>query len=280
MLVNSKKLLKQARAEQFAVGAFNITSLETALGIIAAAEEEKSPVILAISEKTIDYMGLEVVYAISRSLADKATVPVTIHFDHGRNFPLVWRAVEIGFSSVMLDVSKMDTNKRIPFVKKFAERCHVRNVSVEVEEDVIGGVEDYIKGNDKAKTDPDRAELFAQKTGCDVFAVSIGNRHGKAMPNETLDVELLTKIAEKVSLPLVLHGASSTDPKLTRQVISKGVAKINIDTDLRLAFEKSVRGTLHDTKLYDPRDILKPSIEAVKKTVVEKIRLFGSNNKA
>src|SRR5688572_6747268 len=136
MLVNSKKLLINAREEQYAIGAFNITGFETALGIIAAAEQEKSPVILAISEKTIDYMGLEVVYAISRSLADKATVPVVIHFDHGRNFPLVWRSVEIGFTSVMLDVSKMPKNKRIPFVKKFAERCHVRNVSVEVEEDV------------------------------------------------------------------------------------------------------------------------------------------------
>ncbi len=280
MLVNCKQILTKADQERYAIGGFNITSLETALGIIQAAEEQKSPVILQISEKTIDYMGLEVVTSIARTLADRASVPIAVHFDHGRNFELVWRSIEIGFSSVMLDVSKMPQGERIPFVKEFALRAHQRNVTVEVEEDVIGGREDYIEGKGWKFTDPKRAAIFAKETGCDMFAVSIGNSHGKALPDETLDMKLLSEIDAAVSVPLVLHGASSTPDEKIRDAISRGVRKINIDTDLRLAVNDAIRATLKNEALYDPRDILKSSIEAVKKVVSGKIQLFGSNGKA
>lgn len=280
MLVNCKKMLEKADADRYAVGGFNITSLETALGIIQAAEDQKSPVILQISEKTIDYMSLEVVSNLARTLADRAKVPVAVHFDHGRNYDLVWRSIEMGFSSVMLDVSKMPENERILFVKDFAMRSHQRNVTVEVEEDIIGGREDYVEGKGWKFTDPKRAAVFAQETVCDCFAVSIGNSHGKALPNEKLDMKLLSAINNVVTVPLVLHGASSTPNELIRDAISRGVCKINIDTDLRLAVNDAIRGTLKDEELYDPRDILKSSIEAVKKVVIEKIQLFGSNAKA
>lgn len=280
MLVNCKNILAKADQERYAIGGFNITSLETALGIIQAAEDQNSPVILQISEKTIDYMGLEVVTSIARTLADRATVPVAVHFDHGRNFDLVWRSIEVGFSSVMLDVSKMPEKERTPFVKDFVVRAHQRNVTVEVEEDVIGGREDYVEGKGWKFTDPKRASVFAKETGCDIFAVSIGNSHGKAMPNETLDMKLLSEINSLVPVPLVLHGASSTPNDRIRDAISRGVCKINIDTDLRLAASGAIRDTLKDEELYDPRDILRSSIDAVKKTVVEKIQLFGSNGKA
>jgi fructose-bisphosphate aldolase class II len=281
MLVNTTQMYKRAQADGFAIGGFNITSLETALGIIEGAEAEKSPVILQISEKTIDYMGLDIVFAISKVLADRSAVPVAIHFDHGRNFKLVEEAINIGFSSVMLDVSKMAEKERIPFVREFVAKAHRRHVSVEVEEDQIGGREDYVEGRGWKFTDPKRARAFVEATNCDAFAVSIGNSHGKALPDEDFDLELLEMIDKAVDKPLVLHGASSTPNEKIRRAIELGVRKINIDTDLRLAFNEEIRDTLaHDKKIYDPRDILRPTIPAVKKTVQEKIRLFGSSGKA
>ncbi|HSX41962.1 MAG TPA: class II fructose-bisphosphate aldolase [Candidatus Saccharimonadales bacterium] len=281
MLVNLSHILKKADEERYAVGGFNMTTLESALGIVEAAEAEKSPVILQITEKTIDYMGLDVAFAIAKTLADNSSVPVVIHFDHGRNFPLVEDAVKIGFSSVMLDVSKMPESERIPFVKTFAKTARHRGVTVEVEEDIIGGKEDYVDGKHWHFTDPARAASFAKETSCDAFAVSIGNSHGKPQPHETFDLKLLSEINQAVSCPLVLHGASSTPDHLIRDAISRGVCKINIDTDLRLAFTKELRATLAgDKNLYDPRDELRSTIGEIKEVVIEKIRLFGSDNKA
>lgn len=279
MLVNLKKILADADAGRYAIGGFNITALETAMGIIEAAEAERSPAILQISEKTIDYMGLDLSFAIAKTLADRSGVPVAIHFDHGRNFPLVRQSVEVGFSSVMLDVSKLPEGERIPFVADFVKFARPRHVTVEAEEDVIGGQEDYEKGKGWQFTDPKRAAVFVGKTGLDCFAVSIGNSHGKALPGETFDLELLAKINQAVPVPLVLHGASSTPDNLIREAIALGVCKINIDTDLRVAFSDQLRETLTDKDVYDPRDELRPSIAEVKDKVIEKIRLFGSNGK-
>lgn len=280
MLVNLKHMLQKADDGHYAIGGFNITSLETALAIIEAAEQEKSPVILQVSEKTIEYMGLDVAFAIAKTLADRAPVPVAIHFDHGRNFPLVGQAIEIGFTSIMLDVSHLHERERIPFVKEFVKKAHRRSVTVEVEEDVIGGKEDYIDGKHWHYTDPERAAIFAKETLCDAFAVSIGNSHGKPQPHEAFDLKLLSAINQAVSVPLVLHGASSTPDHLIRDAISRGVCKINIDTDLRLAFTKELRHNLAEHEdMYDPRDELAPTIAEVKDAVVDKIRLFGSNNK-
>ena len=280
MLVNTKKMLKDADEGGYAVGGFNITGLESAIAIVEAAEAEKSPVILQISEKTIDYMGLDLVFSITKTLADRTAVPAAIHFDHGRNFKLVEESIDIGFSSIMLDVSQMPEKERIPFVKKFSEKAHRRHVSVEVEEDQIGGREDYVEGRGWKFTDPNRARQFVEATNCDAFAISIGNSHGKALPNEDFDLDLISEIDKVVKPPLVLHGASSTPEAKIKEAIKRGVRKINIDTDLRLAFNTQLRDTVaHDKDAYDPRKILSPTIPAIKKVVQEKIRLFGSNNR-
>ena len=281
MLVNTKQILKKADEGGYAIGGFNITGLESAMAIVEAAETEKSPVILQISEKTIDYMGLDLAFSVAKTLADRTAVPTAIHFDHGRNFKLVQESVEIGFTSIMLDVSQMAEEKRILFVKEFTERAHKRLVSVEVEEDQIGGREDYVEGRGWKYTDPVRARKFVEATACDAFAVSIGNSHGKALPNEEFDLDLITEIDKTVSVPLVLHGASSTPEEKIKGAIKRGIRKINIDTDLRLAFNKQVRDTLtHDKKVYDPRGILGPTVPQIKKVVQEKMRLFGSSHKA
>lgn len=145
---------------------------------------------------------------------------------------------------------------------------------------MIGGREDYVTGSSGHLTEPKRAKTFVTETGCDSFAVSIGSAHGKPLPTEHLDLDLLREIRELVSVPLVLHGASSTSETVIREAIAAGICKINIDTDLRLAFTRQLHETLKDPDLYDPRDELRPTIESVRKIVQEKIRLFGSSGKA
>ena len=280
MLVNFTQILRKADEKHYAVGGFNMTTLESAMAIVEAGQSEKSPIILQISEKSIDYMGLDLAFAIAKTLADRADIPVAIHFDHGRNFELVQKAANIGFSSVMLDVSKMEKNERIPFVKNFVAHAHRRHVTVEAEEDQIGGREDYIDGNRGHFTDPRRAAQFCKETNVDCFAVSIGSTHGKPLPHEELDLDLLKEINKAVDVPLVLHGASGTNEKIIRQAIELGICKINIDTDLRLAFTRELRRTLKDPDIYDPRDELAPSRDEVRDEVVKHIRLFGSNGKA
>jgi fructose-bisphosphate aldolase class II len=181
----------------------------------------------------------------------------------------------------MLDVSHVAENERIKFVKDFVTMAHKKRVTVEVEEDIIGGREDFETGHHWRFTDPKRAQQFTELTGVDCFAISIGNTHGKPLPNETFDLPLISEINNVVKVPLVLHGASSTPDHLIREAISRGVCKINIDTDLRMAFSTELRRELKtDEDVYDPRDILTPTVEAVKETVIKKIRLFGSDGKA
>lgn len=280
MLVNLNAVLKKADEQHYAVGGFNITTLESAMAIVEAGEQEKSPVIIQVSEKTIDYMGLDIAFAITKTLADRADIPVVIHFDHGRNFELVADSLKTGFSSVMLDVSKLEQKKRIPFVKKFTANAHHLGATVEAEEDQIGGKEDYVEGDRSHFTDPKRAAMFVKETGVDAFAVSIGSTHGKPLPHEKLDLDLLARINEAVKVPLVLHGASGTDEKVLREAISLGVCKINIDTDLRLAFSRELRRTLKDPDIYDPREELKPSRDEVREEVKRHMQLFGSSGKA
>jgi fructose-bisphosphate aldolase class II len=273
-------MLEHAEKHRYAVGGFNITSLETALGIFEAGEKEKSPYIFQISEKTIDYMGLDVSFAIAKSLADRSDIPIAIHFDHGRNYPLIEDALKIGFSSVMVDVSHEPKQSRIGIVQELSKKAHKYGATIEVEEDSIAGREDYVKGRAYTFTDPKRAYEFVKMTEADLLAVSIGNSHGKPLEGEELHLDLLSKIDRLVSVPLVLHGASSTSKHIIREVIARGVRKINIDTDLRLAFTKSLRQNLIDHKeIYDPRDELKPTIKEVRDTVIDAMRDFGSSGK-
>src|SRR3989344_6326074 len=167
MLVNLSHILAKADREKYAIGGFNMTTLESAMAIVEAGEQEQSPIILQISEKPIDYMGLDLAFAIAKTLRERADIPVAIHFDHGRNFELVQKAMEIGFSSIMLDVSQLARDERIPFVKDFTARAHHRSVTVEAEEDQIGGREDYVDGNRGHFTDPNRAAKFVSATGVD-----------------------------------------------------------------------------------------------------------------
>lgn len=280
MLVNSKQILKKAQEGHYAVGHFNTNNLEITQAIIEAADEMKAPIFLATSEKALDYAGFDELVGLIKIMAQKVKVPIILHLDHGQSLRIVEKCIKAGYTSVMLDASKKPFLENIRLTKKVVQMAKAKNVTVESELGALAGREDYIVSLKSVMTDPEKAREFVQKTGIDSLAVSIGNIHGIPLPYERLDFQRLKEIRKKVKIPLVLHGASSTAPAKIKKAIKLGICKINIDTDIRLAFTKTLRKTLaKDKKLYDPREVLAPSREAIRKVVINKIRLFGSQNK-
>jgi len=305
MLVVGKELLAAARREGYAVGAFNIQNLESLLAVVEAAVEERSPVIVAVTPGAIKYAGLNYLAEIVKVAAESAPVPMALHLDHGEDVETVRMCLEAGFTSVMIDGSSLPFEENVALTRKVVELAHLRGVSVEGELGKLAGVEEKIvEEREAVLTDPDKAKEFVERTGVDALAVSIGTSHGayKFKGEPRLDFERLRAIREKVSVPLVLHGASSVPQwilekatkygaELTgargipedhiKQAIALGITKINIDTDMRLAFTATIREVLaNKPKEFDPRKILGPAKEAMKEVVKAKMRLFGSFGKA
>ena len=305
MLVTNKDLLLPARQKAYAVGAFNINNLESLLAVAEAAVEEKSPVIVAVTPSAIKYAGLAYLAKIVKTAAELAPVPMSLHLDHGENFETVSKCVEAGFTSVMIDGSFLKFEENVALTKRVVDFAHQKEVAVEAELGRLAGVEEStVEEKEAVLTDPNAAKEFVEKTGVDALAVAIGTSHGaykfKAEPK--LDFERLELIREKVNVPLVLHGASSVPAwiiekavkygaELTgakgipeehiKKAISSGIAKINIDTDLRLAFTATIREVLANSpKEFEPRKILGPAKEAMKEVVKGKMRLFRSSGKA
>jgi len=300
MLVVGKELLLAARRGGYAVGAFNIQNLESLLAVVEAAVEERSPVIVAVTPGAIKYAGLNHLAGLVKAAADSAPVPMALHLDHGEDIETVRKCLEAGFTSVMIDGSHLPFEENVALTRKVVELAHLRGVSVEGELGKLAGVEE----REAVLTDPDEAKEFVERTGVDALAVSIGTSHGayKFKGEPRLDFERLRVIREKVDVPLVLHGASSVPQwiiekatkygaELTgakgipedhiRRAIEFGITKINIDTDMRLAFTATVREVLaNQPKEFDPRKILGPAKEAMKEVVKAKMRLFGSSGKA
>lgn len=281
MLVNTKEMLIEARKKGYAVGAFNTSDLEITKAIVAAAVESKSPVILQTSEKAIDYAGLTQIAQIMLQAAVEAPVPIAVHLDHGKSFERAKECFAAGYTSAMIDASRLDFDGNIELCQKVVKIARPKNATVEAELGVISGKEDYVKALTSKLTDPDEAVVFVAETGVDSLAVSIGNAHGIPSAHEVFDLDRLEAISRKVSLPLVLHGASSTHHSRITRAIELGVAKINIDTDVRLAFSNNLRLFLEShPDVYDPRDIMTQASEGVKKLVMKKMSLFGSVGQA
>ncbi len=305
MLVTNKDLMVPARKKGYAVGAFNIQNLESTLAIAEAATEEKSPVILAITPSVIKYAGLTYISNLVKTAAQLSPVPISMHLDHGEDFDTVAKCVEAGFTSVMIDGSFLKFEENIALTKKVVGIAHPKGVSVEAELGKLAGVEERsVEEKDAILTDPNTAAEFVEKTGVDTLAVAIGTSHGayKFKSEAKLDLERLKTINEQVSIPLVLHGASSVPQWLVEKAtkyganlggakgnpedqytkaIPLGIAKINIDTDLRLAFIATVREVLANSpKEFDPRKILGPAKETMKQVAKSKMQLFGSSGKA
>jgi len=305
MLVTNKELLRKAQKEAYAVGAFNIQNLESLLAVVEAAVEEESPVIVAVTPSAIKYGGLNYLAGLVKTAAEVSPIPISLHLDHGEDVETVKKCLEAGFTSVMIDGSHLPFEENISLTKRVVDLAHQKGVSVEGELGRLAGIEEKtVAEREAVLTDPIEAEEFVRRTGVDALAVSIGTSHGayKFKGEPKLDFERLKQIRERVDVPLVLHGASSVPQwiieKATkygaelagakgipedhiRKAIALGITKINIDTDLRLAFTATVREVLANSpKEFDPRKILGPAKEAMKEVVKAKMRLFGSSGKA
>jgi fructose-bisphosphate aldolase class II len=305
MLVTNRDLLVPATRKAYAVGAFNVNNLEAVLAVSEAAAEEKSPAIVAVTPSAIKYAGLPYLPKIVRTAAENATVPISLHLDHGEDFETASKCVTAGFTSVMIDGSHLNFEDNIALTKKVVDMAHSKSVSVEAELGRLAGVEEKtVEEKEAILTDPNVAKEFVDRTGVDALAVAVGTSHGayKFKAEAKLDFDRLKLIREKVSLPLVLHGASSVPAWIIekaakygaqlegakgipeehiKKAISLGIAKINIDTDLRLAFTAAVREVLTKSpKEFDPRKILGPAKDAMKEVIKGKMRLFESSGKA
>lgn len=283
MLVTGIEILEKAHKEGYAVGAFNTSNLEITQAIVEAAEETRSPVIIQVSEGGLKYAGIEAISAIVRTLAEKATVPIALHLDHGTDFNTIMKCLRNGWTSVMIDASKFPLEENIQRTRKIVEIAHSMGVSVEAEIGKIGGTEDHITVDEReaSMTDPKEALRFAKETGVDYLAIAIGTAHGPYKGEPKLDFERLKRIKELLNMPLVLHGASGVPEEAIKKAVSLGINKINIDTDVRQAFTARLRRLLEEDKeVYDPRKILGPCKEAMKEVIKQKMILFGSSLKA
>ena len=305
MLVTNKDLMVPARKKGYAIPALNVQNLESLTTAAEAAVDEKSPVILQITPSVIKYAGLPYIVGLAKTAAQLATVPISIHLDHGEDFETAAKCVDAGFTSVMIDGSFLKFDENVTLTKRVVNIAHAKGVSVESELGKLAGVEERsVEEKDAILTDPNTAAEFIEKTGVDTLAVAIGTSHGayKFKSQAKLDLERLKTISQKVSIPLVLHGASSVPQWLVekatkygaelggakgipedqyKKAIALGIAKINIDTDMRLAFTATVREVLTNSpKEFDPRKILGPAKEAMKQIAKSKMQLFGSSGKA
>lgn len=282
-LVPSGELLKRAEDGGYAVGGFNCNNMEIVQAIVAAAEAENSPVIMQASQGAIRYAGIDYIAAIAKLAAERAGVPVALHLDHGTSFEQVMRCIRAGFSSVMVDGSRLPLAENIALTRQVMDAARAVGVSVEAELGRIGGTEDDIAVSEREAffTDPEEAGIFVRETGVDALAVSIGTAHGQYKGVPKLDFPRLEKIKSAAKIPIVLHGSSGVPDGDIREAIRLGVRKVNIDTDIRAAFVAAARKVLEeDPGEIDPRKVLGPAREAATEVIRQKIRVFGSSNKA
>jgi fructose-bisphosphate aldolase class II len=278
--------------------------LEITQAIVDAASELRAPVIVQTSPSAIRYAGLEELACIIRNMGSKTKIPVALHLDHGKDIKLIKECLRNGYTSVMIDGSFLPFKKNVELTKKAVKIAHAKRVPVEAELGQLQGVEDGVSAKKHIYTDPDEAKKFVKLTNIDSLTVAIGTSHGayKFNGKSRIDLERLKQIREKVSVPLVLHGASSVPEEIIKiakkygaklegakgvaekdikKAIKLGVCKVNIDTDLRLAFTAAVRKELFEKpSTFSPREIIGVPRTAVKAAVKQKIRLLGSEGKA
>ncbi|WP_341280561.1 class II fructose-bisphosphate aldolase [Paenibacillus sp. FSL H8-0537] len=283
-LVSMKDMLNKGLKEGYAVGQFNINNLEWTQAILGAAQEEQSPVILGVSEGAARYMGgFTVVTAIVKSLIEemKITVPVAIHLDHGSSFEKCKEAIDAGFTSVMIDASHSPFEENVKTTKQVVAYAHERGISVEAELGTVGGQEDDVIADGVIYADPQECKQLVELTGIDCLAPALGSVHGPYKGEPNLGFKEMEEICQTIKLPLVLHGGTGIPTDQIKKSISLGTAKINVNTENQIAFTKIAREILTaDSEVFDPRKFLAPGRDAIKKTVMGKMREFGSSNKA
>jgi fructose-bisphosphate aldolase class II len=283
-LVSMKEMLIKAKAEGYAVGQFNLNNLEFTQAILQAAQAENSPVILGVSEGAARYMsGFKTVVKMVEGLMDdlKITVPVAIHLDHGSSFDKCKEAIDAGFTSVMIDASHHSFEENIEITSKVVDYAHSKGVSVEAELGTVGGQEDDVIAEGVIYADPKECEELVKRTGIDCLAPALGSVHGPYKGEPNLGFAEMEEIGKITGLPLVLHGGTGIPLKDIQQSVSLGTAKINVNTENQITSAKAVREALAaKPEEYDPRKYLGPARDAIKETVIGKMREFGSSGKA
>ncbi|WP_018923952.1 class II fructose-1,6-bisphosphate aldolase [Salsuginibacillus kocurii] len=282
-LVSMTEMLKTAKAEGYAVGQYNINNLEFIPAFLRAAEEEEAPIIIAASDRLVDFLGgFKNIAGMVKTLHEEVetTVPVVLHLDHGQSVERCRQAVEAGFTSVMIDGSHHPIEENIAMTKKVVAFAHAAGCSVEAEVGTVGGQEDGMVGG-VTYADVNECEMLVKETNVDALAAALGSVHGPYQGEPKLGFKEMEEIAERTQIPLVLHGGTGIPEYQIQRAIKLGHAKINVNTESIQAWTNSVRDVLaNDESVYEPRLILKPAIEAVVQTVKEKEREFGTSGKA
>lgn len=280
-LVTSKQMLLDAQEGGYAVGAFNAENMEMVKAIIRAAEELKAPVMLQTTPSTVKYASLQMFVGMAEAEARGASVPVCLHLDHGDSFELAVRAVKEGYTSVMIDGSKLPFEENIALTKRVVSVARPNGIPVEAELGKVGGKEDDLEAVADTNTDPMEAKEFVEKTGIDSLAVAIGTAHGFYVGTPVLDKERLSAIRAAVDIPLVLHGASGLSDDDVRDCVRRGICKVNFATELRAAYTDAGK-ELYQRKpeTFDPKKFGEVGMEAVTRLVQERMRVCGCDGRA
>ena len=284
-IVNLKEVFKSAINEDYAIGAFNVHNLEFIEGVMRAAEEMSSPVIIGIATISIDYAGLEPLAAITKDYAERSRVPTVIHLDHGDDIELVRRSIKAGFSSVMYDGSKYPIDENIKRTREIVKIAHAENLSVEGEIGVVGGFEGLDRGDISHEqlqalyTRPEEARRFVEETGVDALAVSVGTVHCMPIQNADIDFQRLKEIHEAVDVPLVFHGCTGLKNEDYHKAIALGVKKFNVGTRLMIEFQKALKSAIgqDENTLFS---CLRAGTEAITAAVKDRIKILKSMDKA
>lgn len=281
-LVTTKQMLLDAQKGNYAVGAFNVENMEMVMAVMEAAEELKSPVIMQTTPSTVKYAGLDFFLANVKAAAERASVPVAMHLDHGSSFELAMQAYRTGYTSIMIDGSHGSFEENIAVSKAVADACTPSGIPVEAELGKVGGKEDDLDGgDDNPYTDPDQAVEFVKRTGITSLAVAIGTAHGVYKGEPKLDLDRLSEIREVVDIPLVLHGTSGVPDETVTECVNRGICKVNYATDLRIAFTKGVSEVFSENlDVIDPKKYNACGKERVKEYVMSKMKVCKSVGKA
>lgn len=280
-LVTSKELLQNAYKEGYAVGAFNVENMEMVMAVLRAAQEQHSPVIMQTTPGTLRFAGPAWYYANVRTAAEEASVPVVMHLDHGNSFELALQAFHTGYTSIMIDGSKLPFEENIDLTAAVVRACHAGGIPVEGELGKVGGKEDDLEnGDDNPYTDPDEAAEFVERTDADFLAVGIGTAHGVYKGTPHVNQEVLAEIRKRVDIPLVMHGTSGVPDDQVRACIALGISKVNYATDLRIAYTRGVREFLAaNPEAFDPKKYAVKGMEQVTAYVKQKMEMLGSAGK-
>jgi len=282
-LVNPLFFIEAARRKGIAIAAFNVHNLETIQGVVEGAAAERAPVIVQTTPGTLKHAGIPYVAACVKVAAELHDIPIALHVDHCSSYSTIEECIRYGYTSVMIDGSKLPYDENVNLVKRVVELAHGVCVAVEGELGRIGGTEDDLSIDEReaALTVPEEADAFAKATGIDTLAIAIGTAHGVYKGEPKLDYKRLAAIKERVSLPLVLHGASGVPEASIKAAIQGGIAKINIATELKIPMAHAIQQVFKEKpEENDPRNYMGAAKEAVKEVVRQKIRLCGCSGLA